>query len=138
MPGGGPGTNPEMNEYLRRLAMAHMDYDYLIGELKRRFPGERILIVHYGDHHPVATRAYLGYADIEHPQDVPLPKDSIGFQTYYAVQGLNYTPPPLPEVETLDVPYLGTVVLDHQRAQVLLLQLRKGRHRHTAPDTLPA
>ena len=28
VPGGGPGTHPEMHEYLRRLAMARMDYAY--------------------------------------------------------------------------------------------------------------
>lgn len=115
VPGGGPGTNPEMNEFLRRLALAHEDYNYLIAELKRRFPGEKILVVHYGDHHPVATRAYLGYGDVEHPQDVPLAKDSIGFHTYYAVQGINYEPPPLPDVGILDVPYLGMVVIDSAR-----------------------
>ncbi len=115
VPGGGPGTNPEMNEYLRRLAMARMDYDYLVSELKSRYPGERFLVVHYGDHHPVATRSYLGQADVDRPQDVRLPKDSIGYQTYYAVQGIGYQPPPLPEVSILDVPYLGTVLLDAAR-----------------------
>ena len=29
VPGGGPGTNPEMHEYLRRVSMAKIDYDYL-------------------------------------------------------------------------------------------------------------
>lgn len=111
VPGGGPGTNPEMHEYLRRLSMTRMDYDYLKEELKRRFPDEPFLIVHYGDHHPIATRSYLGFADARAAEDVSLPKDSIGFITYYAVEGLNYTPPPLPALETLDVPYLGTVLL---------------------------
>src|SRR5258708_23481941 len=60
VPGGGPGTDPEMNECLRRLAMARMDYDDMRREVARRFPGERFLIVQYGDHHPIATRALLG------------------------------------------------------------------------------
>lgn len=111
VPGGGPGTLPEINEYLRRLAMAHQDLDAFFAELERRFPNERFLVVHYGDHHPVATRAYLGYADIDTPQDVPLPRDSVGYQTYFAVRGIRYTPPPLPEVGILDVPYLGVVLL---------------------------
>ena len=37
---------------------------------------------------------------------------SIGFLTYYAAHGINYRVPPLPQFETLDVPYLGTVILD--------------------------
>jgi phosphoglycerol transferase MdoB-like AlkP superfamily enzyme len=64
--GGGPGTDPEMHEYLRRVSLAKLDYDYLVGELQRRFPGERLLIVHYGDHHPMATRTLLGYKGAGH------------------------------------------------------------------------
>jgi phosphoglycerol transferase MdoB-like AlkP superfamily enzyme len=112
VPGGAPGTNPEMHEYLRRLSMARLDYDFLKQELKRRFPNERFLILHYGDHHPIATRSYLGFGDVRAAEDVPLPKDSLGFITYYAVEGLNYTPPPLPKLDALDVPYLGTVLLE--------------------------
>lgn len=115
VPGGGPGITPEMNEYLRRLAMAKTDFEEFMTELERRFPNERFLVVHYGDHHPVATRAYLGYADIDKPQDVPLARDSVGYITYYAMRGIRYAPPDLPAQETLDVPYLGTLVLDAAR-----------------------
>jgi hypothetical protein len=38
--------------------------------------------------------------------------DSLGFATYYAVEGINYAPPPLPEIELLDVPYLPVVILN--------------------------
>ena len=41
-----------------------------------------------------------------------LSQESIGFVTYYAVRGVNYRVPALPQFETLDVPYLGTVILD--------------------------
>src|SRR6266849_2309945 len=36
VPGGGPGTDPEMNEYLRRLAMARLDYDDMRREIAGR------------------------------------------------------------------------------------------------------
>ncbi len=72
VPGGGPGTEPEMHEYLRRVSMAKMDYDYLVAELRQRFPQERFLIVHYGDHHPMATRTLLGYKDETEAEDVIL------------------------------------------------------------------
>ncbi len=112
VPGGGPGTYAEMHEYLRRLSMAKMDYDEFRAELKRRFPRERVLIMRYGDHHPIATRSYLGFGAARAAEDVVLANDSLGFITFYAVEGLNYEPPPLPAVETLDVPYLGGVLIE--------------------------
>jgi hypothetical protein len=115
VPGGGRGTDPEMNEYLRRLAMARMDYDEMRREIVRRFPGERFLIVQYGDHHPIATRTLLGLNNKLDAEDISLPLESPGFVTYYAVDGINYQPPALPAVETLDVPYLPLVILNSAR-----------------------
>ena len=135
VPGGGPGTDPEMHEYLRRVSMAKMDYDYLLAELRQRFPDERFLVVHYGDHHPMATRMLLGFHSDTEAEDVALMHDSIGFVTYYAVQGINYRVPTLPQFETLDVPYLGTVMLDlagiplsDSRERKRLMHLCKGRY----------
>jgi hypothetical protein len=136
VPGGEPGTAPEMHEYLRRVAMAKIDYDYLVKELRRRFPRERFLIVHYGDHHPLATRSLLGFSSIAEAEDVPLGRDSLGFITYYAVHGLNYTVPPLPSFETLDVSYLGSVILDlaglplsdSHRERLRLMAVCQGRY----------
>jgi phosphoglycerol transferase MdoB-like AlkP superfamily enzyme len=112
VPGGAPGTDPEMHEYLRRVSMAAMDFDHLQAELGRRFPGERFLIVHYGDHHPMATRMLLGFKDDTEAEDVTLDPESLGFITYFAVRGVNYRVPNVPPFETLDVPYLGTVMLE--------------------------
>ena len=104
-----------MSEYLRRLAMARIDYDELRREIVRRFPGERFLIVHYGDHHPIATRSLLGLDNKFDAEDISLPLESPGFVTYYAVDGINYKPLELPAVETLDVPYLPLVILNAAR-----------------------
>ncbi len=136
VPGGGPGTEPEMHEYLRRVSMAKMDYDYLLAELRSRFPDERFLVVHYGDHHPMATRTLLGYKDETEAEDVILDRDSIGFITYYAAKGVNYRVPALPHYETLDVSYLGTVMLDlaglplsdSHRERKRLMSLCRGRY----------
>lgn len=136
VPGGGPGTDPEMSEYLRRVAMAKMDYDYLVAELYKRFPGERFLIVHYGDHHPMATRTLLGFKDETEAEDVTLDQDSIGFVTYYAAQGVNYRLPAMPSYQPLDVAYLGTVMLDlagvpltdSHRERKRLMELCRGRY----------
>jgi hypothetical protein len=115
VPGGGPGTDPEMNEYLRRLAMAHMDYDEFRALLAKRFPNERFLIVQYGDHQPIATRTLLGFDKSSFAEDIKLTPDSRGLLTYYSVDGVNYDPPALPEVDVLDVPYLGAIMLRSAR-----------------------
>jgi hypothetical protein len=125
-----------MHEYLRRLSLAKIDYDYLLKELRRRFPRERFLVVHYGDHHPMATRMLLGYRSETEAEDVALDPDSIGFITYYAVQGLNYNVPNLPAYDTLDVSYLGSVILDlaglplpdSHRERLWLMSLCEGRY----------
>jgi hypothetical protein len=136
VPGGEPGTDLEMHEYLRRVAMAKIDYDYLVKELRRRFPRERFLIVHYGDHHPMATRTLLGFGRSVEAEDVALGPDSPGFITYYAVHGVNYAVPPLPSFETLDVAYLGSVILDlaelplsdSHRERLRLMAVCQGRY----------
>lgn len=110
VPGGGPGTEPQMNEYLRRLSLARIDLEWLRAQLKQRFPEESFLIVQYGDHQPIVTRSLLGHGDVE-AHNIVMAPDSKGFLTYYAAEGINHAMPPLPEVETLDVPYLGTLML---------------------------
>jgi Sulfatase len=141
VPGGAPGTPPEMNEYLRRLSLTKIDFDHLMGELKRRFPGENFLVVHYGDHHPTATRTYLGFGDEVEAEDVALTPDLLGFLTYFAARGVNYRVPGLPPFETLDVPYLGTAILEmaglplppsHAERKRLMMAC-KGRY-HTCPQ----
>jgi len=134
--GGGPGTDAEMHEYLRRLSIAQKDFDWLLAELKARFPGERFLVLHYGDHHPMSTRMLLGFREDLEAEDVTLRPDSPGFITYYAARGLNYTVPALPKLEALDVPYLGTILLqaaglplsDAHRERLRLLAACDGRY----------
>jgi phosphoglycerol transferase MdoB-like AlkP superfamily enzyme len=118
VPGGGPGTDPEMHEYLRRLAMAKMDYDAFRADLQKKFPNERFLIVQYGDHQPIATRTLLGFDAKFDAEDVKLAPESPGFLTYYSIEGINYQPPPMPNVETLEVPYLGSVLLQAARLPI--------------------
>jgi hypothetical protein len=141
VPGGAPGTHREMHEYLRRLAMARMDYDFLRAELARRFPDERFLIVNYGDHQPLATRTLLGFDAKAAIEDVMRSGNEAALLTYYSVDGLNYHPPSLPALEAVDVPYLGTIILaaarlplsDTYRERERLMMLCKGRY-HSCPQ----
>jgi hypothetical protein len=112
MRGGGKGTHPEMHEYLRRLGMAQLDYGWLRAELKRRFPGEPFLIVRYGDHHPMSTRLLLGFGEGTDAEDVLLDRNSIGFRTFFAVNGVNFAPRDYSSPPILDVAYLSTVLLE--------------------------
>ena len=138
--GGGPGTPPEMTEYLRRLAMARMDYAYLRSELVRRFPRQAFLIVHYGDHQPTATHSLLGFDENASIEDIAARGGDAAHITYYAVDAVRYRPPPLPSLDTLDVAYLGTMLLeaagvalsDAHRERRRLMLLCKGRYHDCA------
>ena len=134
VPGGGP--SPQMHEYLRRVGLAKMDYDYFRAELVRRFPNEQFHVVQYGDHQPIVTRPFLGFDARTATEDMTMAADSPGYLTYYAIDGVNYDPGPLTDVDVLDVPYLGAVLLnaarlplsDAQKERLRLLSACKGRY----------
>jgi len=141
VPGGGPGTSAEMSEYLRRAAMASLDRDFFMDEIKRRFPDEPILVVRYGDHQPSATRDLINNVWGDNSPDVG-PDGSPGpFITFYAVAGHNFPVPPLPEYDPLDVAYLGTVILEAsglplsaaQRERERLMMVCAGRYSGCEP-----
>ncbi|PPC79527.1 MAG: sulfatase, partial [Hyphomicrobium sp.] len=62
-----------------------------------------------------ATRTLLGFDAGLTAEDVKLTPESLGLITYYSIDGINYQPPPMPDVETLEIPYLGAVLLDAAR-----------------------
>jgi hypothetical protein len=112
LPGGGPGTSPEMSEYLRRAAMAQRDGGFFMDEIKRRFPEEPILVVRYGDHQPSATRELINDVWGDDSPDVGANGAPGPFITFYAMEGHNVPVPPLPAYDPLDIAYLGTVMLE--------------------------
>ena len=136
VPGGGEGVDAEMNEFLRRLWLSKTDLEDLRAQLAKRFPAERFLIVHYGDHHPVATRQLLGFAPELEAEDVEIPPDSLGFITYFAMQGVNFTPRPLPLIDPIDVAYLPALIIyaaglplpDSDVERLRLMKLCNGRY----------
>lgn len=110
VPGGTKGTHPELHEFLRRVAMAKADYQFLTDELARRYPDERFLIVRYGDHQPMATRMLLGYGEDTEAEDVLADRNSVAFLTFFAINAVNFRPAPLTIPPVVDVPYLGTLL----------------------------
>jgi phosphoglycerol transferase MdoB-like AlkP superfamily enzyme len=105
--GGGPGTPSAMSEYLRRAAIVQRDGEWLIEQLKRRFPTQRILIIRFGDHHPTATSELL-------PSEAKDERSTTSsrFTTFYAIKGHNLVVPRLPSYDAIDVSYLGNIILE--------------------------
>ncbi|WEK49534.1 MAG: hypothetical protein P0Y66_17670 [Candidatus Kaistia colombiensis] len=63
-----------------------------------------MLIVRYGDHQPTLTRA------IEEARGIP-PDDPRQFETFYAIEGVNFEPALDSVPARLDIAMLGTVAL---------------------------
>jgi len=130
--GNSPDLDPEVSEWLRRVAMVNEDYDYLKEEVSKRFPGEPFLFIHYGDHQPTVTRPYVTFNDHKSGS----PTDPSAYTTYFAIEGMNYTPPELPEFDDIDVAYLGLMIMkaagipltDVYRERERLMHLCKGRY----------
>jgi hypothetical protein len=94
-----PGNEPVVDEYLRRQAMSADDFRAFIAGLKRKFPAQPFLIVRYGDHQPEFS---------PHILDPGLDEAGVGkkldgydpryYATYYAIDGVNFTPVESPAV----------------------------------------
>lgn len=127
VPGGGPGTSVEMSEFLRREAMAQRDGDFLMDEIKRRFPKEPILVVRYGDHQPSATYDLIDRTWGDDSPDIGEGGKPGPYITYYATEGHNFAVPPLPSYDPLDIAYLGTVMLEVAGLPLSEAQLERKR-----------
>jgi phosphoglycerol transferase MdoB-like AlkP superfamily enzyme len=102
-----------VDEYLRRQHMSAHDYKAFVERLKREFPGERFLIVRFGDHQP----AFAKYAVDPSLDDAAIGRridaaDPRFFSTYYAIDALNFRPTDLSSaINGLDAAYLPLVIL---------------------------
>jgi phosphoglycerol transferase MdoB-like AlkP superfamily enzyme len=107
-----PGNAPEVDEYLRRQTMSFAAYAELRDRLARRFPGERFLLVRYGDHQPdfasVMLEPWLDEAGVNRRL---MTYDPRYYTTYYAIDVINFKPVNLSSaLDTIEGPYLPLVV----------------------------
>jgi hypothetical protein len=107
-----PGNAPDVDEYLRRQSMSFRDYAGLLDRLARDFPGERFLLVRYGDHQPdfasVMLEPWLDELGINRRL---MTYDPRYFTTYYALDAVNFKPVNLSSaLDTIEGPYLPLVV----------------------------
>lgn len=91
-------------EYYARLAETAESYAAFKAALKARYPDRPMLIVRYGDHQPTMTRAIEAARRIE-------PDDPRQFETFYAIEGVNFDPQITTVPPQLDIALLGTVAL---------------------------
>ena len=68
--------------------MARRDGNFLMDEIKRRFPGEPVLVVRYGDHQPSATRDLINDVWGDDSPDVGTSGAPGPFITFYAIEYL--------------------------------------------------
>jgi hypothetical protein len=106
------GNRPGLDEYLRRQSLSARDYASLLERLRRDFPGEKFLLVRYGDHQPDFASTILEPALDENGINQRLIDfDQRYFTTYYAIDAVNYKPADLSSaLATLEGPYLPLVV----------------------------
>ncbi|MCX5579037.1 sulfatase-like hydrolase/transferase [Kaistia terrae] len=91
-------------EYYARLAETAESYATFKAMLAARYPDRPMLIVRYGDHQPTMTRA------IEEARGIAL-DDPRQFETFYAIEGINFEPALTSVPERLDIAMLGTIAL---------------------------
>ena len=91
-------------EYYARLTETAESYAAFRAALKERYPDRPMLIVRYGDHQPTLTRGIEDALGI-HSDD---PRQ---FETFYAIEAVNFEPALARVPEKLDIAMLGTVAL---------------------------
>ena len=112
-PAAHPARIPRCTNTCAASASPRWTTTILNSELKRRFPNEPILIMHYGDHHPDgdahAARLRREQRGRGHPARHGLARnDHVLRCRCPELRSVH----PLPQYDTLDVAYLGAVLLD--------------------------
>ena len=107
-----PGNTAEVDEYIRRQAMTANDYREFTERLKRDYPDESFLVLRFGDHQPAISQKLLEPGiDQKSLAKRLMASDPRYYSTYYAIEGINYSPVNLSSaLETLDAAYIPLVL----------------------------
>jgi hypothetical protein len=107
-----PGNTAEVDEYIRRQAMTANDYREFTERLKRDYPDESFLVLRFGDHQPAISQKLLEPGiDRARLAKRLMAADPRYYSTYYAIDGINYSPANLSSaLETLDAAYIPLVL----------------------------
>ena len=107
-----PGNTAEIDEYIRRQAMTAGDYSDFTARLARDYPDQSFLVLRFGDHQPAISQKMLEPGiDRKALAQRLMATDPRYFSTYYALDGINFSPPDLSSaLKTLDAAYLPLVI----------------------------
>ena len=107
-----PGNTAEVDEYIRRQTMTANDYREFTERLKRDYPDESFLVLRFGDHQPAISQKLLEPGiDRKSLAKRLMASDPRYYSTYYAIDGINYSPVNLSSaLETLDAAYIPLVL----------------------------
>jgi phosphoglycerol transferase MdoB-like AlkP superfamily enzyme len=108
------GNRPVVDEYLRRQTLGMRQYQQFLQRLRLEFPGERFMLVRYGDHQPdFATKILEPSLDDDAVVERLMAYDPKYYTTYYAIDAINYRPVNISSALSLiEGPYLPMVVLE--------------------------
>jgi hypothetical protein len=108
------GNRPVVDEYLRRQTLGMREYEQFLERLRRQFPGERFMLVRYGDHQPdFATQILEPSLKDDAIIQRLMANDPKYYTTYYAIDAINYRPVNISSaLDSIEAPYLPLVVLE--------------------------
>jgi hypothetical protein len=107
-----PGNSAEVDEYIRRQTMTANDYREFTERLKHDYPDQSFLVLRFGDHQPAISQKMLEPGiDQKLLAKRLMAADPRYYSTYYAIDGINYSPANLSSaLDTLDAAYIPLVL----------------------------
>lgn len=125
-----PGN--EWAEYARRVRIAHDDMKELKQRLAAEFPAEQFVIVGFGDHQPILTRAHFSQRNLHQMDDADLRTSAI-FESFYRIDGVNFIPAYDEAPKRTEIGYLANIVLSAARLPLAgTFQMRRDLMRNCA------
>jgi len=106
------GNTAETDEYIRRQTVTAKDYRDFTTRLARDYPDQSFLVLRFGDHQPAISQKLLEPGiDRKSLTQRLMTADPRYFSTYYALDGINFSPADLSSaLETLDAAYVPIVI----------------------------